>query len=80
MGKLALSKRHPRLAGNRWSTPGQGQTVENLLFFLKFFEAVKCSNPHGDWRFQIFSNFIFSKFRVHLDLHIHRGNFCFIKH
>jgi hypothetical protein len=32
--------------------------------------SVKCSIPHGDWRFHFFSNLIFPKFIVHLDLHI----------
>jgi hypothetical protein len=41
--------------------------------------SVKCSIPHGNWRFHFFPNFIFSKFRVHLDLYIYRWNFCFMK-
>jgi hypothetical protein len=41
--------------------------------------SVKCSIFHGDWRFYFFSNFIFPKFRVHLDLHIYRWDFCFMK-
>jgi hypothetical protein len=41
--------------------------------------SVKCSILHGDWRFYFFSNFIFDKFRVHLDLHIHCWDFCFMK-
>jgi hypothetical protein len=51
-----------------------------------FFEAfaptlgsVKSCKLHGDWRFYFFSNFIFSKFRVHLDLYIYRSDFCFMK-
>jgi hypothetical protein len=31
----------------------------------------------GDFTF--FSNFIFPKFRVHLDLHIYHWDFCFMK-
>jgi hypothetical protein len=41
--------------------------------------SVKCSIPHGDWRFYFFQNVIFAKFRVHLDLHIYRWDFGFIK-
>jgi hypothetical protein len=44
------------------------------LHFLKLaptLGSVKCSIPHGDWKFYFFSNFIFPKFRVHLDLHIY---------
>jgi hypothetical protein len=33
---------------------------------------VKSSIPHGAWRFHFFPNFIFSKFRIYLNLHIHR--------
>jgi hypothetical protein len=33
--------------------------------------SVKSSIPHGDWRFNFFSNFFSSKFRVQLDLHIY---------
>jgi hypothetical protein len=35
--------------------------------------------PYGAWRFYFFSNFIFAKFRVHLDLHIHYWDFSFMK-
>jgi hypothetical protein len=49
-----------------------------------FFEAtlgsVDSLIPHGNWRFHFFSNFIFPKFRIHLDLHIHRWDFCFMKY
>jgi hypothetical protein len=41
--------------------------------------SVKCSIPHGDWRFHFFLDFIFSKFRVHLDLYIYLWDFCFMK-
>jgi hypothetical protein len=41
--------------------------------------SVKSSIPHGNWRFHFFSNFIFAEFRVHLDLHIYRWDFCFMK-
>jgi hypothetical protein len=41
--------------------------------------SVKCSIPHGDWRFHFFSNFIFAKFKVHLDLHFYYWDFCFMK-
>jgi hypothetical protein len=29
--------------------------------------SVKCSIFHGDWRFHFFPNFVFTKFRVHLN-------------
>jgi hypothetical protein len=41
--------------------------------------SVKCSIFHGDWRFLLFFKFYFPKFRVHLDLHIYRWDFCFMK-
>jgi hypothetical protein len=41
--------------------------------------SVESSIPQGLWRFHFFSNFIFPKFRVHLDLHIYHWDFCFIK-
>jgi hypothetical protein len=41
--------------------------------------SVKSSILHGAWRFHIFPNFIFSKFRVLLDLHIHCWDFSFMK-
>jgi hypothetical protein len=41
--------------------------------------SVKSCKLYGDWRFHFFSNFIFSKFRLHLDLHIYRSDFCFMK-
>jgi hypothetical protein len=41
--------------------------------------SVKSCKLHGDWRFHLFFNFIFSKFRLHLDLHIHCSDFCFMK-
>jgi hypothetical protein len=50
--------------------------------FLKLaptFGSIKCSIPHGDWRFHFLSNLIFPKFRIHMDLHIYRWDFCFKK-
>jgi hypothetical protein len=41
--------------------------------------SVKCSIPHGDWKFRFFSNFVFLKFRVHLDLYIYHWDFCLMK-
>jgi hypothetical protein len=56
---------------------------ENGCTAPPFFEAtlgsVKSCKLHGDWRFHFFSNFIFSKFRVQLDLHIYHLDFCFMK-
>jgi hypothetical protein len=52
------------------------------LHFLKLAPtliSVKCSKPHGDWRFLFFSNFISPKFRVHLDLHICHWDFLFYR-
>jgi hypothetical protein len=53
--------------------------LSNRLNLAPTLGRVKSSFPHGTWRFIYFSNFIFDKFRVHLDLHIHRWDFCFIK-
>jgi hypothetical protein len=41
--------------------------------------SVKSCKLHGDWRFHFFSNFIFFKFRIHLDLHTYYSDFCFMK-
>jgi hypothetical protein len=55
---------------------GQG-FWENGCTIPPFFEAsptlgsVKCSIAHGDSRSHFFPNFIFSKFRVSMDLHIY---------
>jgi hypothetical protein len=52
------------------------------LHFLKLactLGSIKCSISHGDWRCHFFSNFIFSKFRVHMDLHIYHWDFGFMK-
>jgi hypothetical protein len=49
-----------------------------------FFQASpytwKCEifHPHKVWRFYFFWNFIFAKFRLHLDLHIYHLDFCFM--
>jgi hypothetical protein len=51
-----------------------GEWVYSTPIFLKLaptLGSVKCSIPHGDWRFSFFSNFIFPKFRIHMDLHIY---------
>jgi hypothetical protein len=40
--------------------------------------SVKCSSSHGDWSFHFFIIF-FPEFRVHLDLHIHHWDICFMK-
>jgi hypothetical protein len=40
--------------------------------------SVKSSIPHGDWKFHFFSNVVFPKFRVHLELHIYCWDFCFM--
>jgi hypothetical protein len=50
--------------------------------FLKFaptLGSVECFILHGNRRFHFFSNFIFPKFRVHLDLHIYHWDFYFMK-
>jgi hypothetical protein len=41
--------------------------------------SVKSSIPHKVWRFYFLGNFIFSKFRIDLDLHIYRLDFCFME-
>jgi hypothetical protein len=40
--------------------------------------SVKSSIPHGAWRFHFLQN-KFDKIIVHLDLHIHRWDFSFMK-
>jgi hypothetical protein len=81
----------PRLAGDRWSpasrgsTPRDGQSVQIFLFLKTFFEAcpytLKCKILHFPWKleFSPFSKKINPKFRVHLDLHIYRWDFWFMK-
>jgi hypothetical protein len=41
--------------------------------------SFQSSIPHGDWRFHFFSKINFPKFRVHLDLHIHCWDLCFMR-
>jgi hypothetical protein len=41
--------------------------------------SVKSSIPRRVWRFHFFPSFIFAKFRLHLDLHIHHWDFCSMK-
>jgi hypothetical protein len=52
----------------------------HFLKLAPILRSVESSIPHGNWRFHFFSNFIFPKFRVHLDLHMYRWNFCFMKY
>jgi hypothetical protein len=76
---------NPRSPAGCGLTPGQGQTVEIFLVFKSFLKlaptlgSVKSCKLHGDWRFHFFSNFIFPKFRAHLDLHIYNSDFRFMK-
>jgi hypothetical protein len=72
----------PKKVGSRnkesWEKPFES-FLFNLLNLASILGKVKSSIPHGAWRFYFFSNFIFSKFRVHLDLHIHRWDFSLMK-
>jgi hypothetical protein len=59
-----------------------GRTSAQHPHFLKLaptLGSVKSCKLHGGWRFHFFSNFIFHEFRVHIDLHIYRWDFCFMK-
>jgi hypothetical protein len=50
--------------------------------FLKLAPILGSANSskiHGEWRFHFFPQFIFAKFSPHLDLHIYRWDFCFMK-
>jgi hypothetical protein len=51
---------------------GMGVQHPHFLKLVPTLGSVKCSILHRDWRFYFFSNFIFSEFRVHMDLHIYR--------
>jgi hypothetical protein len=52
---------------------------ENGCTIPPFFGSVKSSIPHGAWRFHFFSKFCFAKIREHMDLHIYRWDFSFMK-
>jgi hypothetical protein len=41
--------------------------------------SANSSKIHVEWRFHFVSKYIFPKFRVHLNLHIYRWDFCFMK-
>jgi hypothetical protein len=56
-----------------------GVQHSHILNLAPSFGRVKSSIPQRDWRFDFFPKFIFVKFRVHLDLHIHCWNICFMK-
>jgi hypothetical protein len=60
---------------------GQGLGAQNTHFFKlpPSLVSVKSSIPHWVWRFFFFFNFIFPKFRVHMDLHIYHLDFCFME-
>jgi hypothetical protein len=72
----------PKKVGSRnkesWEKPFES-FLSNLLNLAPTLRRVKSSLPHGAWRFIFISNLIFGKFRIHLDLHIHRWDFCFMK-
>jgi hypothetical protein len=53
-----------------------GEQHPHFLKFAPTLGSVKCSILHRDWRFHFY---IFSKFRIHMDLHIYRWDFGFIK-
>jgi hypothetical protein len=53
--------------------------LSNLLNLAPTLGRAKSSILHGAWRFLFFLNFIFGKFRVHLDLHIHCWDFHIMK-
>jgi hypothetical protein len=50
--------------------------------YLKLAPTLGSANSfkiHGEWRFHFFSRKKIPKFRTHLDLHIYRWDFCFMK-
>jgi hypothetical protein len=64
-----------------WTKASGGMDVQHT-HFLKLaptLGSIKSSIAHEVWRFHFFPNFIFAKFRVYLDLHIHRWDFCSMK-
>jgi hypothetical protein len=82
LGPLLGSQAHTSpLATHRLASLGSHASVAGTA--PPFFEAcpaptlgsVKCSIPHGDWRFHFFPNYDFPLFRIHLDLLIYRWDF-----
>jgi hypothetical protein len=65
--------------GTSWHFGRMGVQYPHFLKLAPTFGSVKFSIPHGNWSFHFFSNFIFPKFTVHVDLHIYRWDFCFMK-
>jgi hypothetical protein len=51
----------------------------HFLKLVPTFGSVESSIPHGEWRFHFFPKKKNSKFRVHIDLYIHRWDFGFNK-
>jgi hypothetical protein len=41
--------------------------------------SANSSKIHGEWRFHFFPKEKNPKFRAHMDLHIYRWDFCFMK-
>jgi hypothetical protein len=72
----------PKKVGSRnkksWEKPFES-FLSNLLNLAPTLGKVKSSFPHGAWRFWFFTNSIFAKFRINLDLNIHCWNFSFMK-
>jgi hypothetical protein len=62
-----------------WRFGRMGVQEPHFLKLAPTLGSVKCSIPHGNWRFHFFSISHLKKFRVHLDLHIYRWDFCFMK-
>jgi hypothetical protein len=54
---------------------GFGEKHPHFLKLALTLGSIKCSIHHRDWRYYFFSNFIFSKFRIHLDLYINCWDF-----
>jgi hypothetical protein len=62
-----------------WHFGRMGVQHSHFLKLAPILGRVKSSIPHGAWRFHFFPKFIFAEFRVHLDLHINRLDFCSIQ-
>jgi hypothetical protein len=78
MGRAGMCWSQPArvdyISPKRWAV-GIKNLEKSPLNLAPTLGRVKSSLPHGAWRLYFFSNFIFDKFRVNLDLHIHPWDF-----
>jgi hypothetical protein len=79
--KFSYLKKNNFWKFGRW-TRAFGRMGVQHPHFLKLAPTLGSANSskiHGEWRFHFFPKIKNPKFRSHLDLHIYRQDFCFMK-